>query len=39
MFNETLFGRHERTFVTIGIIIISVLISFGIFAVVAMLMS
>jgi hypothetical protein len=39
MFNETLFSRHERAFVVIGIIVASVLISFGLFALVAILMS
>lgn len=39
MFNETLFSRHERAFVIIGMIVTSVLISFGIFTIVTMLMS
>lgn len=39
MFDETLLSRHERTFVVVGIVVATALISFGIFAIVAMLMT
>lgn len=35
MFHETLFSRHERIFVVIGAVVLSVLISIGLFALTA----
>lgn len=37
MFHETLFSRHERVFVVIGAVVLSVLISIGLFALTAVL--